>query len=195
MITQSGKFIPDPLNIRECDIDFDDIMSALSLINRFGGHTGSPYSVLEHLCHCYDKAKLLTSDKDVLTWVLLHDVAEAYIGDIIRPIKRRFPEVLAAERHILETFRKKYGLNPEIFGNESHPILVEIDNRMCSTEMVNLFESDKVNIPEIEPYLTKYPPYSGEFLQDRWYCDYPSYVRHEFRNRLNELRILSKLLT
>lgn len=58
-----------------------DIAHALALTNRYGGHTTVPYSVAEHC----ERMSYLPGDPLVN---LLHDAAEAYIGDIPSPQKK-----------------------------------------------------------------------------------------------------------
>lgn len=61
---------------------------ALGRINRFGGHTKQPWSVLQHsyvvrnLTCC--RAGYRDSDSEL--WALLHDAHEAMIGDITTPV-------------------------------------------------------------------------------------------------------------
>lgn len=84
MLTVSGRAVnlyqPEPAMI-----DLSDIAHALSRIQRFGGHTVVPYSVLEHsmlvariVAQYYPQYQL---------HALLHDATEAYIGDAPRPLK------------------------------------------------------------------------------------------------------------
>ena len=64
------------------DINMQDIVHALANICRFGGHTRQFYSVAQH--------SVLASmfiDQKHSAWGLMHDAAEAYIGDLVRPIK------------------------------------------------------------------------------------------------------------
>lgn len=72
-----------PLDPRPADIDIMDIAHHLSLICRFGGASREFYSVAQH--------SVLVSERcdpaDAL-WGLLHDAAEAYVGDMVRPLKR-----------------------------------------------------------------------------------------------------------
>jgi hypothetical protein len=82
MQTYSGRQFW-PLDPRPEDVCIEDIAHALSLISRFGGHTRGFYSVADHSVFV---SKLVPGN--YAAWGLLHDAAEAYIGDIIRPLKR-----------------------------------------------------------------------------------------------------------
>lgn len=77
-----------------------DIAHALSNICRFNGHCVKFYSVAEHSLHVMDKVhadhgfdKIITRDEklfhfSIMFYALLHDAAEAYIGDITAPLKK-----------------------------------------------------------------------------------------------------------
>lgn len=58
-----------------------DICQSLSLINRYNGHTKFPYSVAHHSLNL---AKCLPN---LAIYALLHDCHEAYLGDIVAPVK------------------------------------------------------------------------------------------------------------
>lgn len=79
----SGKWV-NPFELTADDIELDDIACHLSHICRWNGGVPCFYSVAEHSIQV--AANLPDRMKK---WGLLHDAAEAYIGDIIRPIKRR----------------------------------------------------------------------------------------------------------
>lgn len=103
--TQSGKLI-DLLNPTPEMISLEDIALALSNYCRFGGHLTSHYSVAEH---------------SILVWqlcpsslkpaALLHDAAEAYLGDVIKPLKNLIGETY---KHLEDKWTKvifdKYGV-------------------------------------------------------------------------------------
>lgn len=79
--TCSGQF--HPLSPRIDEVNFVDIARALANTCRWGGHTCGLYSVAEHSVLV---SKLCPPEYEL--WGLLHDAAEAYIGDIPAPIKR-----------------------------------------------------------------------------------------------------------
>jgi hypothetical protein len=98
-----------PLDPRAEEVFIEDIAHALSLINRFGGHSKFPYSVAQHSIlvskHC-DEADAL--------WGLCHDMSEAYAGDVIRPIKNlpAMAGYIQVEEHIQKVIAEKWGLSP-----------------------------------------------------------------------------------
>lgn len=81
MVTGSGQeinlFNPDPDKI-----SIMDISGSLSKICRFGGNINSFYSVAQHSCLVAWLAPPQLSQA-----ALMHDAAEAYCGDVIRPLK------------------------------------------------------------------------------------------------------------
>jgi 5'-deoxynucleotidase YfbR-like HD superfamily hydrolase len=79
--TRSGKKFY-PLAPRPGSVDINDIAHALANLCRFTGHCDF-YSVAQHSVHV---AKLVSPPARLLA--LLHDAAEAYMGDIARPWKR-----------------------------------------------------------------------------------------------------------
>lgn len=64
-------------------IDLADIAVALGKLCRFNGHCHDFYSVAEHSFHV---ARLV--DDSLRVYGLLHDAHEAYVGDLIYPLKQ-----------------------------------------------------------------------------------------------------------
>jgi hypothetical protein len=93
--------------MKPCPSDFDirDIAHALSLTNRFGGHTTEPYSVAAHSCH----VSRIVNPRWALHG-LLHDASEAYLGDIVRPLKSLVTSYHSIEIRFDECIATRFGL-------------------------------------------------------------------------------------
>ena len=108
--TVSGRrvFVLDP---HPEDIFIDDIATALSHTCRFGGQVSEFYSVAQH--------SVIVSrhvPHSIALEALLHDAAEAYLGDVIRPLKRALPDYKTIEAIWEPVIRERFGLSdtPEI---------------------------------------------------------------------------------
>lgn len=84
MTTATGRKVW-PLDLRADEVDIEDIAQALSNLCRFGGRCREFYSVAQHSVLV---SRIVVREKPSLALAaLLHDAAEAYVGDVIRPIK------------------------------------------------------------------------------------------------------------
>lgn len=125
IITYSGKVI-DPFNIKSDDICIEDIAHGLSLLCRYSGQCNKFYSVAEH---CIIMATYPGFRKYHPLALLLHDAVEAYIGDIIRPIKQKLPVYKQFENNFMFAVAYKFSLMPSVFAT-----VKESDNIMLATE-------------------------------------------------------------
>lgn len=81
-----------PLDPLPSEICIEDIAHSLSLQCRFNGHCEEFYSVAQH---CVIVARFLKDySKQVQLKGLLHDAAETYLSDVVRPVKTQ-PEMFA----------------------------------------------------------------------------------------------------
>lgn len=80
-------------------VDIGDIAWSLAHQCRYNGHVDRFYSVANHCIvmarYFYDKRKYKLALE-----ALLHDASEAYLGDMIYPVKQLFPDFLALENRV-----------------------------------------------------------------------------------------------
>jgi len=99
--TISGRYV-NLLEPTPDMIDIYDIAHGLARQYRFGGHSKLPFSVLQHsIC-------VSTACQSKLAG-LLHDAAEAYIGDIPTPLKKLLPQYQEIEDRLMKVISAKYG--------------------------------------------------------------------------------------
>lgn len=104
--TYTGKMF-DLRNPTSEMIDIRDIAHALSYVTRFTGQTNRRYSVAEHSVH----VSWLVKPRFALA-ALLHDAAEAYIGDLSSPLKRLLGSGLVQiESRIQKVIDQKFGVD------------------------------------------------------------------------------------
>lgn len=100
-------------DIESNEIDITDISWALSHQVRYNGHTKRPWTVAQHSLLV---AQICAFDETLARYGLLHDAAEAYMGDLPGPLKlfdemRGFRNV---ERRIECCIYNWFGLDPEL---------------------------------------------------------------------------------
>lgn len=92
-----------------------DIATTLSRVCRFGGR-GLPrfYSVAEHLILCDQIARDKGVPQVYRRTILMHDAAEAYIGDIVSPLKGmlRPADIEGIENRILSAIFERFEILP-----------------------------------------------------------------------------------
>jgi hypothetical protein len=113
----------------------EDIAGALAKLCRYGGHVPRFYSVAEHsvrVCWQATKDGLNTVAERI---ALLHDAAEAFTGDLVKPLKIMLPDFAAVEARIEAVIAAKYRLD---FPAEREAVK-EIDRAMLIAEKRFLF--------------------------------------------------------
>ena len=131
-ITTYTKVHFTPLEPKENEIQIADIAHALSLLCRANGHFPEFYSVGQHCIHCAKEAKERGHNQPIILACLLHDAAEAYLADIIRPVKQHLLPYQHAEEKLLHTIYQRYmGRSLTI---EEQQIVREIDDALLYYE-------------------------------------------------------------
>lgn len=134
-----------PLDPRADEVHIDDIAQALSNVCRFGGRCSEFYSVAQHSVWVARYVELRRPGRPLLALhALLHDAAEAYLGDVVRPLKPAMVveragtyELFAVtEDRVMATILARFGLEPLDFVDYGH--IKFADNVALATEARDL---------------------------------------------------------
>ena len=150
--TFTGKTV-NPLDLLYHEIDIKDIAHALSLCNRFAGHTIRPISVAQHSVYV---SRLCDGTGDELQ-ALLHDASEAYLGDVTKWLKHT-PEMEAfrhAEDSVQSAIFIRYGCK-----RLESPYVDIADRIMVRYEGVKGFPGSEFKIDHPD-----YPPLTKEEIE------------------------------
>lgn len=134
---RSGLYL-DLANPAPDQFTFADIAGALSKICRFGGQVEKFYSVAEHLYWCAIVARNDGHGNATQRAVLLHDATEAFLGDVVKPLKIMLPEYDVIEARMEAAIAEKFAVD---FAKEK-PVVKEIDRAMLIAERHALFSVD-----------------------------------------------------
>lgn len=140
MNTYTGIKI-DPMNMAASDISIQDIAHALSLTCRGGGHVSYFFSVAQHSINCMNEAKARGWSERLQLACLLHVASEAYISDIIRPVKAHLSNYLEIESSIMNVILERFGLAD--LSEEENAMWKQIDDDMMNFELKNLMKGEK----------------------------------------------------
>lgn len=128
------------------EIEIEDIAHALSNICRFSGHSLRFLSVAEHSYHC----SLIVPQEHALE-ALLHDSAEAYLGDVIRPLKllSEFaafykPLEVQNERAIAERFGLNYPWPASVKRADEAMVALELQQNIAATDKGSLHDCSEI---------------------------------------------------
>ncbi len=141
---------------------FADIAGGLSKICRFGGQCRAFYSVAEHSFHCAQQAQLDGLSVESRRTILMHDAAEAFIGDVVKPLKIMLPDYAQIETLMEDCIANKYDLD-----GPAHEVR-KIDREMLIAERRAMFTGDNVmwhgesEVRAIYPLFGMWPPEQAE---------------------------------
>lgn len=144
MQTFSGrKFYP--LDPQRDDVELADVAHGLAMTCRYGGQCKRFYSVAEHCVVVSEYVERVARERGwsdeavraVAREALFHDSAEAYIGDMIRPLKHQpeMSEFRKAEASIEVAIFAKFAIAST---DSTHELVKEIDNRVLIDEISQL---------------------------------------------------------
>jgi uncharacterized protein len=142
--TVSGRrvnpFDPDP-----SQIELADIARALANQCRFGGHCRTFYSVAQHCVLVSELIEEEGGSTDDALAALMHDAAEAYLGDLPHPIKHRSElgaAFIEAEKPLERVIRDRFSIA------DPPAAIKRIDRALLATER-RAFSAERWHWPEL----------------------------------------------
>ncbi len=138
--TFTGRQV-DLLSPQAADIAIEDIAHGLAYSTRFNGQTTTPITIAQHCV----MGSYLFDEPEVALAFLLHDAHEAYIGDIVRPMRAALLRVTGnlsvgddatsiidiVEANLNDAIVGAFGLMPNAFHN---PEIKRVDDMLCAVE-------------------------------------------------------------
>ncbi|MGF6692685.1 hypothetical protein M2318_002757 [Metapseudomonas resinovorans] len=159
-------------------VDPTDITHSLSMQCRFNGHTARFYSVAQH---CYLVSDLVPAEHQLAA--LLHDATEAYVGDMVRPLKEGMRDHAHShdvtclydevERNVWLAICERFNLDP---------ILPECVKRADLVALATEKRDLMPHHPEPWPCLEGIEPFAG--IIDPWQ---PGHAAIHYQHRLLQL--------
>jgi uncharacterized protein len=143
--TVSGKWV-NPLDPDPEQFDIEDIARALGNLCRFGGHCRAFYSVAQHSVIVSELVEQRGGDAEDVFAALMHDAAEAYLGDMPHPLKHRSALGAAfkeAERELEAAIEAHFAIKADV------PEIKRADRALLATER-RAFSAERWRWPELE---------------------------------------------
>lgn len=130
--TRSGRQV-SLLNPQYSQIDIGDIAHGLAYQCRFNGQTSRFYSIAQHSLMV---ASILPNHLKLAG--LLHDAAEAYVGDVVQPLKVLLPDYQMIENRFTQAIGQRFNVDLE-----HHLEVKQADLIALATEKRDLLPREK----------------------------------------------------
>lgn len=160
----------DFLHPEQSKFSIGDIAHALSHICRFTGHTKHFYSVAQH-----SVAVSHMVQPELAMQALLHDAAEAFIGDVAKPLKMLLPDYAVIEKRVEAEVFSRFGLE------------VNLALEVKAADYLQLVIEMRDLMPARSDYMDKDQPNVRLDIYPKILPLRPKQARHLFLNRFIEL--------
>jgi 5'-deoxynucleotidase YfbR-like HD superfamily hydrolase len=124
-----------PLQPEVDKIKIEDIAHALSYTARFNGHGRHFYSVAQHSINVRNEVMRLGGDIETQLIALLHDGSEAYIADLVTPVKVQIPQYREIESVLQQVIWKSLNISPT---HEQLELVKKVDKDILKLEAKNI---------------------------------------------------------
>lgn len=159
--TYSGRLI-DIENFTVDDVDLEDIAHSLAKIQRFNGNLpiNVSYTVGEHSINLARHMYLIGGIKHEFKarYALLHDATEAYMSDLLSPVKNAIPEYKELENEVQYEILKRFNIGDEDYFKylitDCFYRVYQADKRMMMDEVETIMP-DKYKLYQKETGLQK----------------------------------------
>lgn len=173
ILTCAGHYF-DFVNPERSIFTVEDVAHHLSLICRFTGAVREMYSVAQHsveVSHVVPPQHALAG--------LLHDAAEAFIGDVSRPLKNLLPDYKVIERRVEAVVLPRLGvpaeLPPEV--KWADQVLLATEKRDLMPAVMDEWETEDGR--ELPPPLKRtIRPWTSSFACQMFLARYRMLTRH-----------------
>jgi len=109
ILTWHSKRIRIPDDVGSVPIEY--IATALAQINRWGGRMAVPYNVARHSLDTVRLARLAGESRQIQYECLMHDASEAFVGDVVAPVKAELPAFKALEQQVRGQLAPVFGFS------------------------------------------------------------------------------------
>lgn len=163
--TYTGRaiYLIDP---RPDEICLEDIAHGLANLCRFNGHVSTFYSVAQHSIFVSEIVP-----PHLALQALMHDATEAYLGDMVKPLKNSMPAYRSAEDYmwacICAHFNLPVVLDPAVKHADLVALATEREQLMARPPMRWDIDEQRISAASI-PLLPVLPPLAEHYFLERF---------------------------